>query len=88
VTRWLWRWVAIGGGLAVAICVLGGFILCEGALRPARRHVPLAAEARTVAITARDGIELQASVFEPEHPNGDAVLVLHGMAIRAAARPV
>jgi pimeloyl-ACP methyl ester carboxylesterase len=76
--QWRW-WLCIAAIAALAVCVLGGFILCEGALRPARRHVPLAQEARTVGITAQDGVKLQASVFEPEHPNGDAVLVLHGI---------
>ena len=39
----------------------------------------MAEEAQTVSITARDGISLDASLFRPERPNGDVVLVLHGI---------
>jgi uncharacterized protein len=66
--------------VAIGLWALGGAVLCEGALRPPRRPVAPNAEARTVEITASDGIRLRAWMFTPEHWNGGAVLVLHGIA--------
>jgi uncharacterized protein len=57
-----------------------GAVLCEWALRPARRPVAPNPEAQTVRITAEDGARLRASIYQPEKWNGGAVLVLHGIA--------
>ena len=77
------RWVF---GMLAAVCValvlsgLAGVVLCEGALHPARRPVSPDPEARTVPITADDGIPLRAWLFKPGKPNGAAVVLLHGIA--------
>lgn len=73
---------SIGGIVVVGVllCWFAGVILCEGALHPPRRPVPSNASAREVQVTARDGVVLRAWLFQPEKPNGDAVLILHGIA--------
>jgi uncharacterized protein len=79
---------SIGAIVAVAIvvCGLGGIILCEAALHPARRPVPPNPLARTVQVTARDGAILRGWMFTPDKPNGNAVLVLHGIADSRASQ--
>ena len=42
--------------------------------------------ARTVEITARDGIALRAWFFTPPTPNGNALLILHGIADSRASQ--
>ena len=74
--------VAIG----MAICGLAGIVLCETALHPPRRPVPPNLRGRTVQIGARDGVELRAWLFEPTNTNGDAVLILHGIADSRASQ--
>jgi uncharacterized protein len=83
--RWVW---SIGAIVAVAIvvCGLGGIILCEAALHPARRPVPPNPLARTVQVTASDGAILRGWMFTPDKPNGSAVLVLHGIADSRASQ--
>ena len=66
--------------ICVALCGLAGAVLCDSALHPARRPVPSNVSAPTVQVTARDGIVLRAWLFTPEKSNGDAVLILHGIA--------
>ena len=83
--RWLWSLGAILG-LAIVVCGLGGIVLCEVALHPARRPVPSNPLARTVQVTARDGAILRGWMFTPERPNGNAVLVLHGIADSRASQ--
>jgi pimeloyl-ACP methyl ester carboxylesterase len=39
-----------------------------------------------VQVTARDGIKLRAWLFRPESPDGDAVLILHGIADSRASQ--
>jgi uncharacterized protein len=72
----------IGAIVAVAtvLCAIAGAVLCETAVHPPRRPVPSNASALTVQVTARDGIVLRAWLFKPEKSNGDAVLILHGIA--------
>lgn len=67
-------------GVVILVWTIAGAVLCEWALRPPRRPVPLNLEAQTVEIPARDGVRLRASLYTPEKWNGGAVLVLHGIA--------
>ncbi len=83
--RWVWGIGAIVI-VAVVLCGVGGVILCEAALHPARRPVPPNPVARTVQVTARDGAILRGWIFTPERPNGNAVLVLHGIADSRASQ--
>jgi hypothetical protein len=75
----LWSVVAIAASVVV-VCGIGGAVLCEGALHPPRRAVPANPSALNVRVIARDGIILRAWLFEPEKPNRNAVLILHGIA--------
>jgi len=54
--------------------------MCEIALHPPRRPVLPNPKARTIQMPARDGALLRAWLFLPEKSNGDAVLILHGIA--------
>ncbi len=62
-----------------------GAIAAEGALHPARRHVaslcPCIAHTscRDATVHAPDGATLRAWYYEPDRPNGGAVLSLHGV---------
>jgi pimeloyl-ACP methyl ester carboxylesterase len=71
---------------AIALCGLAGVVLCESALRPPRRPVPSNPEARTVEVSARGGIVLRAWLLMPAMPNGDAVVILHGIADSRASQ--
>jgi uncharacterized protein len=75
----VWFVGLLAAGMILA-CGLAGIILCETALRPARRPVAPNRDARTVDVTALDGIQLRAWLFQPDRSNGDAVLILHGIA--------
>jgi hypothetical protein len=72
--------------IAAALCAFAGVVLCEAALRPPRRPVPANASAVTVQVTARDGIALRAWLWKPDKPNGDAILILHGIADSRASQ--
>src|ERR1700736_4617932 len=76
-----------------ALCAVAGIFVAEGTLHPARR--PLTAEEETdiheiathldsdledVAITTPDAITLRAWTIRPHRNNGDAVILLHGLA--------
>ncbi len=76
------KWIGVAAGLAGAtmLCGLAGAILCEAAIHPPRRPGPPNADAPTVEIRAKDGVALRAWLFAPANSNGDAVLVLHGIA--------
>jgi|ERR1700722_14017748 alpha-beta hydrolase superfamily lysophospholipase len=84
------RWIlwSIGAIVAIgtALCALAGAVLCETAVHPARRAVPSNASALTVQVTARDGVVLRAWLLKPEKPNGDVVLILHGIADSRASQ--
>jgi uncharacterized protein len=73
-------------GIAIALGGLAGVVLCESALRPSRRPVPSNPEARTVEVSARDGIVLRAWLLTPPTPNGNAVVILHGIADSRASQ--
>jgi pimeloyl-ACP methyl ester carboxylesterase len=55
-------------------------------LHPPRRPVPSNPSALTVQLIARDGIVLRAWLFKPGKPNGDAGLILHGIADSRASQ--
>lgn len=78
--NWLVWGIAGTAAAYVVACCIAGAVLCEAALRPPRRPVPENSAAQTVEITAADGAVLRAWLFLPAESNGDAVLVLHGIA--------
>ena len=78
--QWVGWCAAATAGIAIIMCGLAGVVLCETALRPARRPVAPNRDARTVQISAQDGIDLRGWLFRPDHSNRDAVLILHGIA--------
>lgn len=86
------RWLIFALLLYLAFCSVGGVILADGALHPARRNLtpedvavfsqriqPLHAAAQDVSITAPDAFILRGWIVRPQQPNGDAVLLLHGV---------
>jgi pimeloyl-ACP methyl ester carboxylesterase len=89
--RILWSIVTVAA-ICVALCAIAGAVLCETAVHPPRRPVPSNASALTVQITARDGIVLRAWLFKAQQSsgrsasNGDAVLILHGIADSRASQ--
>lgn len=83
---WVVRSVGAVVGAGIVICGIAGVMLCEAALHPARKPVPSNPQARTVQVTARDGSILRGWLFTPERPNGNAVLVLHGIADSRASQ--
>jgi uncharacterized protein len=86
------RWFIFGLLLYLAFCSVGGVILADGALHPARRSLtpedasafghsiqPLHAFVQDVSIIAPDAAILRAWLVRPPQANGDAVLLLHGL---------
>lgn len=85
-------WLIFAAMLYLSFCIIGGIWMADGTLHPPRRAVTeheagdfheavlsMKAELRDVAIVARDGIKLQAWVVRPRQPNGDAVVLFHGL---------
>ena len=80
-------------GLYVLSCAATGVLVAEQALHPARHPLTTNddAEGRVwarnnddatlsdIEISAEDGISLRAWEIEPDEPNGDAVILLHGL---------
>ncbi|HSY90907.1 MAG TPA: alpha/beta fold hydrolase [Candidatus Binatus sp.] len=86
------RHLALGLFLYLAFCIIAGISLADGTLHPARRPLTdddtnamrdsartLDADLTDAAITTPDRITLRAWIIRPHHPNGDAVLLLHGL---------
>jgi pimeloyl-ACP methyl ester carboxylesterase len=86
------RYALLALNLYLTFCIVAGIFVADGTLHPARR--PLTPEeistvrdaARTLdadltdaTITTPDNITLSAWSIHPHHPNGDAVLLLHGL---------
>jgi pimeloyl-ACP methyl ester carboxylesterase len=78
--------------LYLTLCTIGGIYLADGVLRPGRRPLTepeisavrdsaraLDADLADAAITTPDHATLRAWIIHPHHPNGDAVLLLHGL---------
>jgi uncharacterized protein len=84
--RWIFWSSATIAAIATVLCALAGAVLCETAVHPPRCPVPSNASALTVQATARDGIRLRGWLFKPGKPNGDAVMILHGIADSRASQ--
>jgi uncharacterized protein len=78
--------------LYLTFSIIGGINLANGVLRPARRPLTeeeittvresahtLHADLNDASITAPDGAILRAWTIRPSSPNGDAVILLHGL---------
>jgi alpha-beta hydrolase superfamily lysophospholipase len=78
--------------LYFALCIVGGIYLADGTLHPARRPLTedevakmrdsaptFDADLTDASITTSDDVTLRAWSIRPHHPNGDAVLLLHGL---------
>lgn len=87
--RWR-RVLLISAGIYVLLSALAGAFLAEIALRPGRRPVTREREAAAIArslgaslqdveVNGADGVPLRAWFAEPARPNGNAVLLLHGV---------
>jgi uncharacterized protein len=82
----LFRLVLIVTVLYAAVSLAAGYRLAHTTLHPARRPLPadaaaaLHAPVEDVAIAARDGAMLRAWYVRAPHPNGSAVILLHGVA--------
>lgn len=85
-------WLIFAAMLYLGFCIVGGIWTADGTLHPPHRAVigqeagefrdavlSMNAQLRDVAIIARDGIKLQGWVVRPRQPNGDAVVLLHGL---------
>src|SRR5579863_3626791 len=86
------RRVLLGLSLYLVFCLVGGIYLADGTLHPARRPLSdgdvaaarqsahmLGAELEDVTITAPDEAVLRGWTLRPQHGNGDAVILLHGL---------
>jgi uncharacterized protein len=78
--------------LYLALCTIGGITLADATLHPARRPLKEGeitavrdqtraqdADLTDVSIITPDHATLRAWLIHPDHPNGDAVLLLHGL---------
>ena len=78
--------------LYLTLCIIGGIYLADGTLHPARRPLTqeeittvrnaarsLNADLTDATITTSDNVTLRAWMIHPHNPNGDAVLLLHGL---------
>jgi uncharacterized protein len=78
--------------LYLTLCTIGGISLADGTLHPARRPLTeeevtamrdsahaLDADLTDASITTQDAVVLRAWTIHSHHPNGDAVLLLHGL---------
>ena len=87
------RWLFVLLILYLVFCCVAGLSVAEGTLHPVRRPQTTRAEAtmiavahdfgsdlRDVSITTPDGIALRAWSIHPHRSNGDAVILLHGLA--------
>jgi len=87
------RWLFVFLALYVAVCIPGGIYLADGSLHPGRRALreeevsafedslsSMRVELRDVSIRTPDQAVLRGWLLRPAHSNGDAALVLHGLA--------
>ena len=86
------RRLFLGLFLYLAFCAVAGVFVADGSLHPARRPLTddeisavrqsvrtLGADMEDATITAPDGAVLRGWTLRPEHGNGDAVILLHGL---------
>ncbi len=87
------RWLLVLFALYITLCAVGGIYLADGTLHPGRRALTdddVAAFERTlqathselqeVSITTADHVVLRGWLLRPSIGNGNAALVLHGLA--------
>ena len=87
------RWLFVFLALYLAACTAGGLYLADGSLHPGRRTLSeeeviafqntlrsTQAELKDVSITTSDQVILRGWILRPLTPNGNAVIVLHGLA--------
>ena len=87
------RRIVLGLSLYVAFCTLCGIYLADGALHPRRRLLSeneivairdaaqdLSATFEDASVTTADGITLRGWTLRPGTGNGNAVILLHGVA--------
>lgn len=87
------RFILLGLFLYLVFCTAGGIYLADGTLHPARRPLTqeeisamnksvraLSADLDDASITAVDGATLRAWMIQPNQRNGEAVILLHGLA--------
>jgi alpha-beta hydrolase superfamily lysophospholipase len=87
------RRAVLGLCLYLAFSAVGGIFLADGTLHPARRPLTddeiaearrsaqaLSAELEDASITASDGAVLRGWIIRPNHGDGNAVILLHGLA--------
>ncbi len=76
----------------IALCLIGGIYLADATLHPPRRPlteqeiasvrqsiVALHTRMEDVSVSAPDSAVLRAWLLRPDHPNGDAAILLHGL---------
>lgn len=86
------RWVVVLFVLYITLCTIGGISLADGSLHPGRRPLDvqevtrfgntlrvMRSELENVSITTSGTVVLRGWLLRAEHPNGEAVLVLHGL---------
>jgi uncharacterized protein len=91
-TRWFRR-LLLGLSLYFVFCGIAGVFIADAALRPTRLELTeddaraardsaraLDADFEDESITTPDGVVLRAWELHPYHGNGDAVILLHGVA--------
>ena len=87
------RWLLYACVLYIAFCLIGGIYLADATLHPTRRPLTdvevnafrqsihaLNSDLDDVSITTPDGSVLRGWIVRPAHPNGDAAILLHGLA--------
>jgi pimeloyl-ACP methyl ester carboxylesterase len=87
------RWLFVLLALYLPVCTIGGIYLADGSLHPGRRAMTereitafketlrvLEAELQDARVTTSDQVVLRGWLLRPAHSNGDAVLLLHGLA--------
>jgi len=78
--------------LYLTFCIVGGIFVADGTLHPARRPLTdeevsaarafahtLDSDLADAVITTPDQVTLRSWIIHPHHPNGNAVLLLHGL---------
>src|SRR6201986_1085866 len=91
-SRRLRRWLVLGVTY-LAVCTIGGVLVADGTLHPARRTLTneeaaefrhaletLHGEMQEVSITSSDHAILRGWILRPQRSNNDAVMLLHGLA--------
>lgn len=86
------RWLIFAVMLYLAVCSIGGIYLADGTVHPARRPLteeevlafqrtlePQRVRLEDVSITTPDAMVMRGWVLHPLQPNGNAVLLLHGL---------